>query len=48
MVIAIVVILIVTSIGLLGLLIAGARRQGAAIFDRSFGWGFGIGALTDF
>jgi len=48
MVITIVVLLTILSAGLFGLLVAGAHRQRAALLDRSFGLGFGIGALTDF
>lgn len=48
MVIAIVVILTLSSVGLFGLLLNGAKCRGVAIIDRSFGWGMGIGALTDF
>lgn len=48
MVIAIVIVLAIFSIGLFGLLLAGAKRQGAAIFDHSFGFGMVIGAVTDF
>ncbi|WQH19725.1 hypothetical protein T1I15_07730 [Lactiplantibacillus plantarum] len=48
MVIAIVVLLMLLSIGLFGLLLAGARRQAAPFFDHSFGFGMVIGAVTDF
>ncbi|WP_425334152.1 hypothetical protein [Lactiplantibacillus paraplantarum] len=48
MVIAIVVLLMLLSIGLFGLLLAGAKRQAATVFDHSFGFGMVIGAVTDF
>lgn len=48
MVIAIVVLLMLLSIGLFGLLLTGARRQAAPFFDYSFGFGMVIGAVTDF
>ena len=48
MVIAIVVILIIASLGLLGLLIRGARQKQVKFSGRDFTLGFGIGAVTDF
>ncbi|MDV0429528.1 TSUP family transporter [Lactiplantibacillus sp. DA1] len=48
MVIVIVVLLMLLSIGLFGLLLAGAKRQTAPVFDHSFGFGMVIGAVTDF
>lgn len=48
MVLAISIILVMISCGLFLLLVRGAKRQAVRLVDASFGWGFGIGALTDF